>query len=71
MEILAGSDMVLLESQEIANAHMRGVTKTCVTQMLMMIKRCNLEHLLTKDIACTCYMHITVQLSVDVQQEQP
>ncbi len=45
-EILTDSDrvLVLLGSQEIANAQIPVVQKTCVTQVLMMIKRCNLEY---------------------------
>ncbi len=37
--------------------------------MLTMIRQCNLEYLLIKVIASVCYMHMTAQCSVHVQQE--
>ncbi len=43
------------------------VPKTRVTQVLMMIRR-KLEHFHMMVTACTCYMHITVQHCVHVQQ---
>ncbi len=35
------------------------------------MKQCNLQYFLMNVIACICYMHIVVQSSVHVQQEQP
>ncbi len=43
-----------------ANVHISG-NKKHVTQDLMIIKRCNLEYFFMKVVACTCYMHVTVQ----------
>ncbi len=45
------------------------VTKMCATQVLMLIKQCYKKHLLTKVIASTSYMHVTMQLPVCSQQE--
>ncbi len=61
----AGSNTVLLQlgSQDIAHIHVQGITKKCVIQVLMIVQ-CNLKYLLMKIIACTCYMHITVQCSI-------
>ncbi len=69
MEILADCNAVLplLRSQEIARAHASVVTETRVTQVLIMIKQQNLESLLAKVIACTCYMHITMQCFFSAQ----
>ncbi len=50
------------------NAHMPVVTKMLVTQVLMMIKQRNLEYLLAKVVARTCFMLITVQHPVHLQQ---
>lgn len=52
------------------NTHAAVVTIMRVTWVLMMIKRCELEYLLTKVIDCTYNVHITMQRSVHVQQEQ-
>ncbi len=50
--------------------HTSVITKTRVTEVLLMIKWCNLEHFFMTVTACACYMHITVQRSMHVQQEQ-
>lgn len=44
--------------------------QTSVTEMLMVIKWCNLEILLTEIIPCICYVHIAVQCSTDAWQRQ-
>lgn len=36
----------------------------------MTMKRCNLEYLFMKIISCTFHMHITMQRSICLQQEQ-
>ncbi len=61
---------MLLGSWEIANAQVPVVTKTHAARVLMIFKWCNLGYWLKKVTACTCYMHITVQQSVGLQQEQ-
>lgn len=70
LKILVDFDTVrfLLKSQETANAHLSVVKKTGVTQVVVMIKRFNLECSLTKVIAYTFYMYINMQPSIRAQQ---
>ncbi len=54
---------------EISNAHAPVVTNMCVTQVLVTIKRCNLEFFSQK-LSLASYTRITVQRSICAQQEQ-
>lgn len=54
--------------KSIQGLHLTVVTKTHVTQALMMIKRFYLDYMLS--YCCICYMYITMQRSVHAQQEQ-
>ncbi len=44
----------------------RSGPKICATQMLMLMKWCNLDDL----IACTCYVYITSQRSIRLKQDK-
>lgn len=55
---------------ETENVLLPVITNTHVTQMPMVITQCNIEHLNIKVIAFSCYVHITVQRSICVRQEQ-
>ncbi len=68
-EILAHFDMLLfLRRKEIENVHVLLVIKTRFIQVLMIIKRRNLDYPLTRVIARTCCMHITMQHFVHALQ---
>ncbi len=58
------------EVQLLPVMHLSVVTKTGVAQVLTMLTQCIWEYLLMKVLACTCYMHITVQCTVNAHHKQ-
>lgn len=55
---------------EITSAHVPLFKKNCLTQVLMLMKWWNLEHLLREVTAYNCYMNSMVQRSIWAQQKQ-
>lgn len=54
---------------KIRNARVTVVTKMCVSQILIKNEWCNLKYFITKVVTYTCYVHITMQCSIQAQQE--
>lgn len=71
VKILRDFDIMLplLDRQEITNGQVPVATKASETQVLMIVKLCNINYLLKKVNACACNMYITVQCPIHSQQE--